>query len=146
VFGAGVTCRPHGGTYIEYGFLGVLAVLALCTLVLAATASQAVTLAVGAIAGGLCLWRIARTGLRRDGEDLVVVNLLRTYRLPLRDIRGYSYPLVSFSLGKQSGVLLITRSGGRVHARMLDYDAGEWLEAQGLGRVSKKDTPRDHRT
>jgi hypothetical protein len=146
VFGTAVTCRPHGGTYIEYGFFGGLAVLALCTLVLAATASQVIALAVGAIAGLLYLWRIARTGMGRDSEELVVVNLFRTYRVPLRDIRGYRFPPVSFSFGKQSGVLLILKAGGRVQARMLDYGAGEWLEAQGLVEVSRKDSSRDHRT
>jgi hypothetical protein len=140
VVGDGVTCRPHGGTYVEYGFLGVLVVLALGALVLAATASRAVALAVGAIAGVLCLWRIARTGMRRDGDDLVVVNLFRTHRVPLRHIRGYRYPVVSFSLGKQSGVILILKSGRRVHARMLDYGAGQWLDAQGLSKVSHKDS------
>jgi hypothetical protein len=29
---------------------------------------------------------------------------------------------------------------------MLDYGADEWLEAQGLVKVSRKDSSRDHRT
>jgi hypothetical protein len=38
------------------------------------------------------------------------------------------------------------KSGGRVHARLLGYDAGPWLEAQGFGIVSRVDASRDRRT
>jgi hypothetical protein len=124
----------------------VLAVVALCTVVLWVTANQAAALVAGIAAGALCACRIARTGVKREREELVVMNLFRTHRVPVRDIRGYSYPLVSFSLGKQPGVLLNMKSGGRVHARLLDYDAGPWLEAQGFGIVSRVDASRDGQT
>lgn len=137
VTGTGVTCRPDTGTYLEYGFLGTLAVLALCTATLWATSNDAAVLVVGIVAGALCVWRLARTGITREREELVVINLFRTYRVPLHTIRGCRYPLVSFSLGKQSGVTLVLTSGGRVNARIVDLDAGGWLEAQGVGKVER---------
>jgi hypothetical protein len=141
-----VTCRPNGGTYSEYGILGVLAVLALDTVVFWATSNQAAALVVGIAAGALCAWRIARMGMKREREELVVMNLFRTYRVPLRAISGYALPLWSVSLGKQPGVTLTLTSGGRVHARMVDYDAGGWLESQGVDKFGHKDASRPHPT
>jgi hypothetical protein len=124
----------------------MLAVLTLCAAVLWATSNHAATLVVGIAAGALCVWRIARLGMTREREELVVINLFRTFRVSLRNIRGYVFPLWSFSLGKQSGVTLILTSGGRVHARVVDFDARAWLEAQGVGKVRRKDASRPHRT
>jgi hypothetical protein len=146
VIGTCSACRPNSATYLEYGFLGTLAVLALCTATLWATPNAAAPLVVGIVSGALCVWRLTRTGMTREPEELVVVNLIRTYRVPFRSIRGYRIPLVSFSLGKQSGVTLILTSGDRVNARMVDVDAGGWLEAQGVGKVDGKDACPPRRT
>jgi hypothetical protein len=138
VFRVRTTCRPASATYIEYATVGTILLFGLVALVGWLSDSLLIAGLAAAVVGVIGVVRLVMVGMYRDGDEIVVVNPLRTRRLPLAEIRGYRFPVASLTIGKQSTVQLALVDGGHVTARLLDYEAAEWLEGQGLSAVGRR--------
>lgn len=132
-------CRPQPATYLEYALFELVAVLGLVWGVGLLTDSFAAAAAAG-VAGVLAGAGLTiRLGLHHEADNVRVVNLLRSHRVPLASLSGWRFAGLSLSPAKGGCLQLISDTGDVVTARAMREEAIPWLEALGVGRLSGRE-------
>ena len=120
--------------YVDYAVVSLVCVLCVTSLAGLVTNSAPAALMSGAVVLSGSVVLIARMGLVRDGDDVVVLNMLSRHRIRVSDIAGWRFAALSLSATKGGCLELVGDDGRRIKARPMREESISWLESQGIRR------------